>query len=199
MLEIAVIDDAKAAEASLDPIRSSLLAALGEPASATTLAARVGLPRQKVNYHLRELERHGLVTLVERRHRGNMTERVMQATASSYVISPSALGEVAPDPSRGVDRLSARWMLAVAARLVQDVGTLLLSATAARAPISTFTIDSEVNFATAEDRAAFAEELSRCVIRLARQFDSPGEERARPHRLVVALHPSVTVSATGSS
>lgn len=141
-----MIDDAKAAEASLDPIRSSLLAALGE-----------------------------------------------------YVISPSALGGVAPDPSRGVDRLSARWMLAVAARLVQDVGTLLLPATAARAPISTFTIDSEVNFATAEDRAAFAEELSRCVIRLARQFDSPGEERARPHRLVVALRPSVTVSATGAS
>lgn len=199
MLEIAVIDDAKAAEASLDPIRSRLLAALGEPASATTLAARVGLPRQKVNYHLRELERHGLVSLVERRNKGNMTERVMQATASSYVISPSALGEVAPDPSRGVDRLSARWMLAVAARLVQDVGTLLLPATAARAPLSTFTIDSEVNFATAEDRAAFAEELSRCVTRLARQFDSPGVERARPHRLVVALHPSVTVSVAGTS
>ena len=65
MLDVGVIENAAAAEASLDPIRSRLLAALAEPASATTLATRVGLPRQQVNYHLRALERHGLVDLVE--------------------------------------------------------------------------------------------------------------------------------------
>ena len=65
MFEVAVIDDPAVAGVSLDPMRSRLLAALAEPGSATTLAARVGLPRQKVNYHLRELERHGLVELVE--------------------------------------------------------------------------------------------------------------------------------------
>ena len=62
------------------------------------LADRVGLARQKVNYHLRELERHGLVELVEERRKGNMTERVLRATAASYVISPAALAAVAPDP-----------------------------------------------------------------------------------------------------
>src|SRR4030095_15847470 len=90
---------------------------LAEPGSASTLAARVGLTRQKANYHLRALERHGLVELVEERRKGNCTERVLQATAASYVISPTALSDVAPDPSREPDQRSARWLLAVAGRL----------------------------------------------------------------------------------
>src|SRR3954465_1024058 len=100
MHDVTVIDDPAAAEASLDPIRARLLAELAEPGSASTLATRVGLTRQKANYHLRALERHGLVELVEERRKGNCTERVLQATAASYVISPTALAAVAPDPSR---------------------------------------------------------------------------------------------------
>src|SRR5919197_4991857 len=99
MFDVAVIEDPAAAEASLDPMRARLLAALAEPGSATTLAGRVGLSRQKANYHLRALERHGLVELVEERKKGNVTERLVQATAASYVISPIALAAVAPDPA----------------------------------------------------------------------------------------------------
>ena len=64
MIDVAVIDDPAAAEAALEPARARLLAQLTEPRSAAMLAAAVGLPRQKVNYHLRTLERHGLVELV---------------------------------------------------------------------------------------------------------------------------------------
>src|SRR4051794_27779804 len=106
------------------PVRARLLAELAEPASATKPAAKVGLPRQKVNYHLKTLERHGLVELVEERRKGNVNERLMRATAASYVISPSALAAVQPDPARSPDQLSARRLLAVAARLVRDVREL---------------------------------------------------------------------------
>src|ERR1700689_1385725 len=116
MLEVTVIEDPAAAEASLDPVRSRLLAELDEPGSASSLAAKVGLSRQKVNYHLHTLERHGLVELVEERRKGNMTERVMRATASSYVISPAAMAAVAPDPDRSPDQLSALWRLPLPAR-----------------------------------------------------------------------------------
>src|SRR5690242_18806688 len=128
MFEVAVIEDPAAAEVSLDPTRARLLAELVEPASATMLAARIGLPRQKVNYHLKALERHGLVELVEERRKGNVNERLMRATAASYVISPAALGAVQPDPTRSPDQLSARWLLALAARLVRDVGELITGA-----------------------------------------------------------------------
>ncbi|MEU4232988.1 helix-turn-helix domain-containing protein [Nonomuraea sp. NPDC026600] len=191
MYEVAVIEDPAAAEVSLDPVRARLLAELAEPGSATMLAAKVGLARQKVNYHLRALERHGLVELVEERRKGNCTERVMQASAASYVISPTALSAVEPDPSRAPDQLSARWLLAVAARLVRDVGTLVTGAAKARKRVATFAIDGEVRFASAADRAAFAEELSGVVASLVSKYHDEQAEDGRPHRLIIAIHPSV--------
>jgi len=191
MFDVAVIENAAAAEVSLDPIRTRLLAELAEPGSATMLAARVGLPRQKVNYHLRMLERHGLLDLVEERRKGNVTERVMRASAASYVISPAALAAVQPDPRRSPDRLSAFWLLALAARLVRDVGALLTGATRAGRRVATFALDGEVRFASAADRAAFAEELSNAVAALVAKYHDATAERGRDHRVIVAIHPSV--------
>lgn len=191
MDEVAVIEDPAAAEASLDPMRSRLLAELVEPGSATSLAAKVGLARQKVNYHLRTLERHGLVELVEERKKGNVTERVMQARAASFVISPVALAGVQPDPSRSPDRLSARWLLALAAKLVRDVGALITGANAAGKRVATFAVDGRIRFASAADRAAFAEELADAVARLVSKYHDEEAPGGREHRLVVAVHPSV--------
>jgi DNA-binding transcriptional ArsR family regulator len=142
MQDVAVIEDAAAAEISLDPIRARMLAELAEPHTATTLAARLGLARQKVNYHVKTLEQHGLVELVEERRKGNMTERVVQASAAAYVISPAALSALAPDPTRSPDRLSAR---------LTDALTGI---------ISKYHTDT-----------------------------------GRPHRLIVAVHPSITEDA----
>lgn len=191
MFDVTVIDDPAAAEVSLDPVRSRLLAELAQPGSAAALAAKVGLPRQKVNYHLRTLEKHGLVELAEERRKGNMTERVMRATAASYVISPAALGPVQPDPERAPDRLSARWLLAVAARMVQDVGSLLTGSAKAGKRVATFAMDGEVRFASPADRAAFAEELTAAMTGLVAKYHDESAEGGRAHRVVVAVHPSV--------
>ena len=192
MHDVTVIEDPAAAETSLDPVRARLLAALAEPGSASTLSARIGLTRQKANYHLRALERCGLVELVAERRKGNCTERVLQATAASYVISPSALSEVAPDPSRDPDQRSARWLLAVAGRMVREVGELITGASAAGKPLATLGIDSELRFASAKDRAAFAVELADAVNGLVAKYHDEQAPSGRPHRFVVALHPSIT-------
>jgi DNA-binding transcriptional ArsR family regulator len=191
MIDVAVIEDPAAAEAALDPIRTRLLVELVEPASATTVAARVGLPRQKVNYHLRMLEQRGLVELVEERRKGNMVERVLQATALSYVISPAALAALQPDPARTADRLSARWLIALAARLVREVGQLLAGAAKARKRLATFGMDGEIRFASAADRAAFAEELAAAVTRLIGKYHDEQAKAGRDHRVIVAVHPSL--------
>ncbi|GIH25779.1 transcriptional regulator [Acrocarpospora phusangensis] len=191
MQDIAVIEDPAAAEVSLAPIRARLLAELSEPGSATMLAAKVGLPRQKINYHLKTLEAHGLVEMVEERRKGNVNERIMRATAASYVISPTALGSLEPDPARSPDQLSASWLLAVAARLVRDVGALISGAAKARQRVATFAIDGEIRFASAADRAAFAEELTRTVTALVSKYHDESAERGRDHRIVVAVHPSM--------
>src|SRR3954471_8868288 len=125
MLEVEVIDDPAAAAVALEPVRSRLLSELSEPASAATLAARLGMARQKVNYHLRALESHQLVRVAEKRQWGGLTERLLVATAASYIVSPGAMGPVAADPDRGADRLSASYLIALAARIVREVKALL--------------------------------------------------------------------------
>ena len=192
MLDVTVIEDPAAAQVSLDPVRSRLLRELATPGSASSLAAVIGLPRQQVNYHLRTLERHGLVELVGERRKGNMTERLMRATASAYVISPAALAAVEPDPERSRDRLSAFWLLALAARLVRDLGSLLLGAARARQRLATFAMDGEIRFATAADRSAFADELSTSVAALIARYHDAEAPRGRNHRLIIAIHPTVT-------
>jgi DNA-binding transcriptional ArsR family regulator len=190
--DVMVIDEPATAEVSLDPVRARLLAELVTPASAATLAGRVGLPRQKVNYHLRTLEQHGLVELVTERRKGNMTERVLRAAAASYVISPEALAPVAPEPTRSPDRLSARWLLALAAKLVRDVGGLVTGADRAGKKVATFALDGEVRFASAADRAAFADELTTAINDLVGRYHAEDAPGGRTHRLVVAVHPRVS-------
>jgi len=199
VLEIDVISDPAAAETMLDPVRTRILAALAEPASATMLASRIGLPRQVVNYHLRTLERHGLVELQQERRKGNVMERVMRARASSYVISPAALTPLQPDPGRMPDHRSAVWLLALAVRLVRDVGALLMGAARERKPLATFALDAEVRFANAADRAAFADELSQTVTALISRYHDEDAPRGRSHRVLVAIHPSVSPHAPTTS
>jgi DNA-binding transcriptional ArsR family regulator len=184
--DVEVIEDPAAAAVALDPVRARLLAELREPGSASNLAQKVDLPRQKVNYHLKALEAHGLVELAEIRKHGGISERVLQATAASYVISPAAMADAGADPDRTADRLSAGHLVAVAARLVREVGGLAKRAATEGRRLPTFTIDTEIGFASAEDRAAFADELTHAVVQLAARYH---HDDGRPHRLVVAAHP----------
>jgi predicted ArsR family transcriptional regulator len=191
--DVEVIEDAAAAAVALDPVRARLLAELAVPGSAATLAGRVGIARQKVNYHLRTLEAHGLVAVAEERTRGGITERVMQASAASYVISPAALAESAVDPALAADHFSARYLIALAGRLVREVGGLARRAGAAGKRLPTMAIDTEIRFRSAGDRAAFADELTNAVMQLASRYH---HDDGRPHRLIVAAHPKPSSPAT---
>ena len=185
--DVEVIEDRATAVVALDPVRARLLAELAEPGSAAGLAARVGLPRQKVNYHLKALEAHGLIELAEIRAWGGITERVFQATAATYIVSPAAVAEEAADPDRTADRLSARHLIAIAGRLVREVGSLARRAEDAGKRLPTFTLDTEIRFRSAEDRAAFADDLTASVLELAARYH---HDDGRPHRLVIAAHPT---------
>jgi DNA-binding transcriptional ArsR family regulator len=185
-----VIADPAAAASALDPIRSRLLAELAEPASAAALAARTGISRQKVNYHLRMLEQHGLVTEVGARQWGGLRERLLVASASSYVVSPAALGPAAADPDRTADRLSASYLVAVAARAVREVGDLCRRASESHKRLATMTIDTTITFRSAAERAAFARELSDAVVSLAARYHDESDPRGRTHRVVVASYPT---------
>ncbi len=147
------------------------------------------MTRQKVNYHLNALEGHGLVHLAEERKWGGLTERLLVATAASYVVSPSALGPVAVDPSREADRLSASYLIALGARVVREVGGLVRRAKEAGKRLATLSVDTEVRFRSATDRAAFSNELTEAIAKLVSKYHDESAPGGRAHRLVVMAHP----------
>ena len=189
MLDLEVIEDPAAAAVAVEPVKSQLLASLIEPSSAAALASRLGLSRQKINYHLRSLEDLGLVRVAEERVWGGLTERVMVASAASYVVSPAALGPAAADPRHSTDRLSASYVVALAARIVREVSGLMRQAKSAGKRLATLSLDTEIRFASAADRAAFSRELTDAVVGLVSKYHNPAAPGGRAHRLVVAAHP----------
>ncbi len=188
MRDVEVIDDPTAAVAAL-AVRARLLAELARPGSASTLAGRVGLTRQRVNYHLRTLEADGLVTLVREQRRRGLTERVMQASAAAYVVSPGALGQAAVAPERAADRLSASYLVALAARVVREVGDLVKGADRAGKRLATLSLDTQVSFRSAADRAKFARELTDAVSGLVARYHDTDAPSGRAYRLILMAHP----------
>jgi DNA-binding transcriptional ArsR family regulator len=189
MVDVEVIEDPAAATVALEPVRSRLLLELSEPASAAALALRLGIPRQKVNYHLRTLEAHGLVRVAEERQWGGLTERLLVASAASYIVSPGALGPVGTDPGRRADRLSASYLIALAARIVREVGALLRKSGEIGKRLPTLSIDTEIRFRSAAERAAFSSELASSITSLAAKYHDASAPGGRSHRLVVVAHP----------
>jgi DNA-binding transcriptional ArsR family regulator len=190
MLELEVIETPVVAAMLLDPIKRRLLAELTTPASAAALAQRVGLARQKVNYHLRALEECKLVEPADSRRWGGITERRMVATAASYVVSPVTLGSIAADPARNGDRLSASYLIALAARIVREVGDLWRRARESDKRLATLSIDTIIRFRSPEDRAAFTNDLANAVSGLVARYHDEQAEGGRPHRLVLAAYPA---------
>ena len=190
LLDVKVIDDPAAAVVALEPVRSRLLSELAKPGSAASLSARLGITRQKINYHLRALEAHDLIRVAEKRQWGGITERVLVATAASYIVSPAAMGPVAADPARsGADHLSAGYLIALAARIVREVKRLLDRADATSLRLPTLSIDSVIRFRSATDRAAFSRDLTAAVASLAARYHDESATEGRPHRLVVVAYP----------
>jgi hypothetical protein len=183
--DIRVLEDPAAVEAALDPIRASILAALTEPGSAATVAGAVGLTRQKVNYHLKALEAHGLVEPAETRAWGGITERFVRRSARHLVVCPDVLHSAAIDPDEVADHLSAAYMIAVNARTVSEAGAIAREATAG-VRLPTLTIDTVIGFGSPDDRAAFSAELQSAVAALIAKYH---HDDGRPHRLTVSSYP----------
>ena len=186
-----VIEDADRATSILDPIRRRLLDELATPDSAAGLARRLGMARQMVTYHVRQLEAEGLVSFVAERRKRNCVERIVQATARSYVISPAALGSLGADPERIEDQFSSTYLLAVASKLIRDVATLRRRADASGKRLATMTAQTDVRFASPADQHAFAAELTECLGRLAAKYHQPNATNGRAFSFVIAGHPTL--------
>jgi DNA-binding transcriptional ArsR family regulator len=183
------------ASALLHPLRSRLLALAREPSSSSEMARRLGLPRQRVNYHVRELEKAGLLRAAGRRRRRNLIEQRYVATARSYTLSPELLGPLAADWREIRDPASADYLLALAEQVRFDVGRAAREASAEGKRLATISVKSQFRFETPEQRARFAEAVRQAIVDVIARHSTPNLRengrpgRGRPYRLVVACYP----------
>ena len=189
---LAVVRDAARAASLIDPMRLSLLERLAEPGSASSLARDLKLPRQRINYHLRELEKAGLVEFVEERRKGNCVERLVKATARSYLISPEVLGALGDTPEEQQDRFSASYLMAAAGRMLRQLAEQTARAAGAKKRVATLTLETDIRFASAAARTAFAEELATAIAGIAAKYHDAETAGGRTFRLVVGAYPAGT-------
>ena len=156
--------------------------------AAATLATRIGLARQKVNYHLRAgrawARAGGAGTQV-----GRADGTAARGDGFFLLVSPSAPGLVDEDPSREVVRLSVSYLIALGARVVREVGDLVRRSKETGKRLATLAVDTGVRFRSATDRAAFSNELTEAVTKLVSRYHDESAHGGRAHRLVVVAHP----------
>jgi len=186
-----IIDDPARARVALQPIRLRLLQLLERPQSAPHVAKAMGMPRQKVLYHLQKLESERLVEAHEHGRVGRRIDRSYVRTATSYAIAPKTLGEVAVDTRTVADAFSAAYLSAVAGRALNDLAALSRAAAARGKRVPTITLETEVRFATPEDQRQFAHELTTALTRLTAKYHHPKATKGRTFRVFACGYPAV--------
>jgi DNA-binding transcriptional ArsR family regulator len=191
-----VVRSLESVQVLLHPLRIEILEALAEPASAAAIARRIGQPRQKVNYHLKELERAGLVAAAGERRSGNFVETLYRTVARSFLVAPEAAWS---DPRR-MDALRRQHALerlvTTGEQLQRDAIALLDRAAFDGEEIASATVTADVHFADEADRAAFLHEYFDGLRALCDRY---GAARGAPYRVVVAAHPIADTSGEDES
>ena len=156
---------------------------------------RLGEPRQRLNYHVRQLARYGFLRLDSRRRKRNMEERRYVATARAYVLGPQLLGPLAATPETATDIFSANYLLALAVQAQRELSQVSEAAAAAGVRVRTLSLNTALRFETAEQRASFAQAVTAAVAHAIAQHSSPFADAAgnpgagQPFRLVLGCYP----------
>jgi len=189
--DLAVIEDLSQAAVLLDPLRLRIMTAAREPVSAADVARSLRLPRQKVNYHVRQLARAKLLRRAGQARRRNLVEQRYVASAAAYVLSPALLGPIAVGDGPAAGGFSAPRLVALAARAQADVSRAIAEASTRGLRLAATAVATDVHFDTADARRAFADALHAAVTDVVSRFGAARRESARPYRLLVACYPLV--------
>lgn len=171
----------------LHPLRPRILALAREPVSASELARRLGQPRQRVNYHVRQLAREGLLEAVGQQRRRNMVEQPYQASARAYIVATGVLGEAAHHPAVAQDDAAAEQLVALCSRAQHDLARLIDAADDAGVRVRTISLHGDVSFQSAAQRAAFMRELTGAINGVVARYNDAGSGGA--FRFLLGCYP----------
>jgi DNA-binding transcriptional ArsR family regulator len=96
--EVYTLETIEQMRAIADELRQRIIRELiPEPRTVTQVAEVLGLAPAKVHYHVRELERVGLVKLVFTREKGGILEKYFQPVAKSLFVEEDLLQQTPPE------------------------------------------------------------------------------------------------------
>jgi hypothetical protein len=190
--DVLYIESAEQAAVLLKPRRVELLRAMTEPKSCPELGELFGETPQKIYYHVKAMERAGLVERTgERRIRG-ILEGFYQAQARSYWLAPTLVKRLGGTAAVR-DRASLAVLAGHAEQMLHDVGRLI-GRSSQGTDTPSLSLAAEIHLPDADRRAGFMRDLERTVQDLARRYSTAEGERptrARGHtfRLTIGCYP----------
>lgn len=172
----------------LNPLRAEILAVLREPASPAQVARQLNESPQRMNYHIKELAKVGLVQRLGTRTVRNLVEVVFQSVARTFVIADT-LGW-APDKVRQMkDQGSLGHLVTVADRLRRDA-LVLMERSDAGAEVPSASLAGEVRLRSGADRQAFVKEYVTLVRQLIDKYGG-GADPSDAYAVLLAVYPQV--------
>lgn len=188
-MENLVLDQVGQISALFKPIRLELLTMLAEPRTCGQLAEVFNTSPQKIYYHIKVLERAGLVEKVyEQRVRGIM-EGYYQAAAKSYWLAPDLVNQLGGEQQVN-EQKSLGYLLGLADQVQSEVTPLLQS----EGEVPSLGISARVNLKHGSERADFLEELQTAVQKIAEKYGTLADEEVNDggdqiFRLIFACYP----------
>lgn len=183
----AVLETSEQLAAIMHPTRLRILDVLRDADSAAGVARRLGEPRQRINHHVRELARVGLLVDAGERRRGNFVEQLYESTAGTLVVSPRLTWGDGARLRAIADQVSLQHLIQVGERLQRDAAALLDRAAFDGQEIPTVTVEATLRFRDPAARAAFLDEYLALTSRLIEQHAAPNGEA---FTVALVAHPS---------
>lgn len=172
------------------PFRRQLLDELREtPASASHIARRHDMSRQRVGYHMRELVKAGYLEVVEERQQRGLKEQLYRVRSFAYVHATVHATESIDDDRHQQDRFAWATLLNLMAKGLWDLIKIRRLADARRQRVATLAMETRLRFRNPSERKAFTEELIQAVNAVSEKYQVPDEEDGRDFRLLVGAYP----------
>lgn len=186
MLETYTVESPDQAMVLLNPLRAEILSILSDPSSAAEVGRKIDEPPQRVNYHLKALEKVGLVQKVGTRQVRNLVEVLYQAIAKTFILS-ELLGWSPETVQRLKDQSSLAHLVTTAERIKKDA-LLLLERTDHNEEIPSATLQSKVHLPTEDMRNAFIEDYVAMVKELVQKYSS-SDQNDNGFNVTLAVYP----------
>ncbi|MGG1516592.1 helix-turn-helix domain-containing protein [Paenibacillus oryzisoli] len=180
------IESPEQATVLLNPLRGEIIAQLQEPGSAAEVARTLGETAQRINYHLKALEKVGLVERVGTRQVRNLVEVLYRAIAKTFVLAESL--SMKPETLQKLKEQSSLAHLVTTSDRLRRDAVLLMEQSEVGEDVPSATLQLQVCLGTEAQRQAFIEEYAALMQALVARYSASSDSQDA-YQVIAAVYP----------